>query len=139
MRDRLAGMGGPELARYDIQRITEADMPRTKRADLAFARGTMQLPVEVKGQWHGEVWDAATGQFDMQYLIDWRSEQRGVYCILWFVDVPSATRRRLKAHPDGLTAPTTADAMRTMLMQRIPEARRALIDVVVIDLSADKP
>lgn len=29
--------------------------------------------------------------------------------------------------------------MRTMLMQRIPEARRALIDVVVIDLSAGKP
>lgn len=138
-RDRLAGMIGPELARYDIQRITEADMPQTKRADLAFARGSMQLPVEVKGQWHGEVWDAATGQLDMQYLIDWRSEQRGVYCVLWFGDLPSATRRRLKPHPDGLTGPTTADAMRTMLIERIPEARRALIDVVVIDLSAGKP
>lgn len=138
-RDRLAGMIGPEFARYDIQRITEADMPQTKRADLAFARGTMQLPVEVKGQWHGEVWDAATGQLDIQYLIDWRSEQRGVYCVLWFGDLPSATRRRLKAHPDGLPAPTTADAMRTMLIERIPEARRALIDVVVIDLSAGKP
>lgn len=34
----------------------------------------MQLPVEVKGQWHAEVWDAATGQLDMQYLIVWRSE-----------------------------------------------------------------
>jgi len=138
-RDRLAGIIGPELVRYDIQRITEADMPQTKRADLAFARGTMQLPVEVKGQWHGEVWDAATGQLDVQYLIDWRSEQRGVYCVLWFGDVPAASRRRLKAHPDGLAAPTTADAMRTMLIQRIPEARRAFIDVVVIDLSAGKP
>lgn len=138
-RDRLAGMIGPELARYDIQRITEADMPQTKRADLAFARGSMQLPVEVKGQWHGEVWDAARGQLDMRYLIDWRSEQRGLYCVLWFGDLPSATRRRLKAHPDGLPAPTTADAMRTMLIERIPEARRALIDVVVIDLSAGKP
>lgn len=138
-RDRLAGIIGPELFRYDIQRITEADMPQTKRADLAFARGTMQLPVEVKGQWHSDVWDAATGQLDVQYLIDWRSEQRGVYCVLWFGDVPAASRRRLKAHPDGLAAPKTADAMRTMLIQRIPEARRALIDVVVIDLSAGKP
>src|SRR5205814_402936 len=67
-RDRLAAMIGPELTRYDIQRITEADMPRTKRADLAFARGAMQLPVEVKGQWHKDVWDAATGQLDVQYL-----------------------------------------------------------------------
>src|SRR6185312_9400341 len=73
-RDRLASMIGPELARYDIQRITEADMPQTTRADLAFARGAMQLPIEVKGQWHTDVWDAATGQLDVKYLIDWRSE-----------------------------------------------------------------
>ncbi|WP_221795083.1 NACHT domain-containing protein [Aquisediminimonas sediminicola] len=138
-RDRLTAMIGPELARYDIQRITEADMPQTKRADLAFARGTMQLPVEVKGQWHNEVWDAATGQLDVQYLIDWRSEQRGIYCVLWFGDLPSATNRRLKAHPDGHPAPASAEAMRTMLIERIPGARRALIDVVVLDFTAGKP
>jgi len=138
-RDRLAALICPELARYDIQRITEADMPRNKRADLAFAHGWMQLPVEVKGQWHSEVWDAATSQLDVQYLIDWRSEQRGVYCVLWFGDLPSATNRRLKAHPDGLSAPANADSMRTMLVDRIPVARRALIEVLVIDLSAGKP
>jgi len=138
-RDRLAAMVGPELARYDIQRMTEADMPKVKRADLAFARGTMQLPVEVKGQWHAEVWDAATGQLDAQYLIDWRSEQRGIYCVLWFGDVPAATNRRLKVHPDGLPAPAGAEEMRAMLIDRIPEARRALIAVEVLDLTAGKP
>ncbi|WP_195908358.1 NACHT domain-containing NTPase [Novosphingobium sp. Gsoil 351] len=138
-RDRLAAMIGPELARYDIQRITEADMPQTKRADLAFARGKMQLPVEVKGQWHNDVWDAATGQLDVQYLIDWRSEQRGIYCVLWFGDLPSSTNRRLKAHPLGLAAPQSASEMRTMLIDRITEARRALIDVVVLDLAAGRP
>jgi hypothetical protein len=137
-RDRLAAMLGPELARYDIQRITEADMPMTKRADLAFARGAMQLPVEVKGQWHKDVWDAATGQLDVQYLTDWRSEQRGIYCVLWFGGVPSASKRRLKAHPDGLPAPMTADEMRTMLVARLPDARRALIDVMVFDFTAGK-
>lgn len=138
-RDRLAAMIGPELARYEIHRITEADMPQTKRADLAFSRGTMQLPVEVKGQWHSNVWDAATGQLDVQYLIDWRSEQRGIYCVLWFGNLPSRTNRRLKAHPGGLAAPTSAEEMRTMLIDRIPAARRALIDVVVLDLTAGKP
>lgn len=137
-RDRLAAMIGPELTRYDIQRITEADMPMTKRADLAFARRAMQLPVEVKGQWHKEVWDAATGQLDVQYLVDWRSEQRGIYCVLWFGDVPSASNRRLKAHPDGLSTPASAEEMRTMLIARIPEARRALITVVVFDFTAGR-
>lgn len=137
-RDRLVAMISPELTRYDIQRSTEADMPMTKRADLAFARGTMQLPVEVKGQWHKDVWDAAVGQLDVQYLIDWRSEQRGIYCVLWFGDVPSASNRRLKAHPEGLSAPASAEEMRTMLIARIPEARRALIDVIVFDFTTRK-
>lgn len=138
-RDRLAAMIGPELMRYAIQRITEADMPMTKRVDLAFARSTLQLPLEVKGQWHADVWDAASAQLDLQYLIDWRSEQRGIYCVLWFGDLPSASGRRLKAHPAGATAPATADEMRTLLIERIPESRRALIEVVVVDLTAGKP
>lgn len=138
-RDRLAAIISPDLGRYNIQRITEADMPMTKRADLAFACGTMQLPVEIKGQWHKDVWDAATDQLDVQYLVDWRSEQRGIYCVLWFGDTPSSTRRRLKSHPDGVPAPTTADEMRDMLIVRIPTARRALIDVVVFDFTAGNP
>ena len=137
-RDRLAAMIGPELSRYGIQRSTEADMPMTKRADLAFAHGSMQLPVEVKGQWHEDVWDAAVGQLDVRYLVDWRSEQRGIYCVLWFGNVPSASGRRLKVHPDGLRAPVNSEEMRTMLVARIPEARRAMINVVVFDFTAGR-
>ncbi|MEH6716517.1 hypothetical protein [Parasphingorhabdus flavimaris] len=138
-RDRLAAMIGPELARYDIQRITEADMPMNKRADLAFARGAMQLPVEIKGQWHKDVWDAATGQLDLQYLIDWRSEQRGIYCVLWFGDLPSISKRRLKAHPNGRPGPVSAEDMKAMLINRVSEARRTLIDVIVLDFTAGRP
>lgn len=138
-RDRLAAMIGPELARYGVQRITEADMPQTKRADLAFACDLLQLPMEVKGQWHDDVWDAATGQLDAKYLIDWRSGDRGIYCVLWFGTLPSSTGRRLKVPPDGLTPPTTPEEMRAMLAARIPESRRTLIDVVVLDLTAGRP
>lgn len=135
-RDRLAALIGPELMRYGIQRITEADMPQTKRADLAFSAGTMQLPMEVKGQWHDDVWSAATDQLDARYLIDWRSEQRGVYCVLWFGNIPSSSGRRLKPPPSGLTSPTTAEEMRRTLILTIPLARRHLIDVVVLDFTA---
>lgn len=137
-RDRLAAMIGPDLMRYDVQRITEADMPMTKRADLAYARGQLQLPMEVKGQWHKDVWSAADGQLDLQYLIDWRSDQRGIYCVLWFGDLPAKSKRRLRARPGGAPAPMTPAQMREMLIEGIPEARRALIDVVVLDLTAGK-
>jgi hypothetical protein len=134
-RDRLAAMIGPELARYGIQRITEADMPQSKRADLAYAIGQMQLPMEIKGQWHAEVWDAASNQLDVQYLSDWRSEQRGIYCVLWFGDQSSSTGRRLQAPPHGLSRPTSAEDMRMMLVERIPASRRHTIDVIVLDLA----
>ncbi|TBW40195.1 hypothetical protein E0E54_01085 [Azotobacter chroococcum] len=138
-RDRLTAMIGPELMRYEVQRITEADMPKTKRADLAFACGRVQLPMEVKGQWHDEVWQAASDQLDLKYLIDWRSEQRGIYCVLWFGDLRSDSGRRLKAPPQGHKPPQSADEMRRILIELIPEARRTLIDVVVLDLSSGKP
>ncbi|VVO73976.1 NACHT domain-containing protein [Pseudomonas fluorescens] len=137
-RDRLANLITPALDRYDIQRITEADMPKTKRADLAFTRGQLQLPMEVKGQWHPEVWSAAKDQLEQQYLIDWRSQRCGIYCVLWFGPVPSATRRRLKAPPNGLETPSSAEDMRLMLIELLPQSLRTLIDVVVIDFTAGR-
>ncbi|MCG4256748.1 NACHT domain-containing protein [Acetobacter senegalensis] len=137
-RDRLAALIGSELYRYGIERITEADMPHTKRVDLVFARGRMQLPVEIKGQWNKDVWDAAISQLDAQYLTEWRSEQHGIYCVLWFGEIQAKTNRRLKLHPEGLDAPQSAEEMRAMLIDRIPEARRAFIDVVVLDFTSGK-
>jgi hypothetical protein len=70
--------------------------------------------------------------------LDWRSEQRGIYCVLWFGDLSSTTNRRLKAYPDGPAAPQSAEEMRTLLIDRIPEARRTLIDVLVLELTAGR-
>lgn len=137
-RDRLAGLISPELDRYEVQRITEADMPKTKRVDLAFVRGQLQLPMEIKGQWHLKVWNAAEGQLEQQYLIDWRSQGRGVYCVLWFGPMRSDSGRRLQNPPDGLMAPSSASEMRSMLIDLLPQSLRTLIDVVVIDFEAGK-
>lgn len=48
-RDRLSGLISQKLKNYKILRMTEADMPAGKRADLAFAIGEFQLPLEAKG------------------------------------------------------------------------------------------
>lgn len=138
-RDRLAAIIGPELARYGIERITEADMPHTKRADMAFAYKGMQLPMEVKGQWHEDVWSAATDQLDAQYLIDWRSQKRGIYCVLWFGNLLSKTARRLQPPPTGVMSPVSAEAMRDSIKTLIPASRRDFIDVVVLDLTRSQP
>lgn len=138
-RDRLAALIQGRLSdSYGVSRTTEADMPQSKRADLAFARGLKLLPMEVKGQWHPEVWDAVNSQLTSQYLIDWRSEGRGIYCVLWFGDVPSATGRRLKPPPPGVASPLSPEQMRQAIIALIPEARRPFIDVFVLDLSSGR-
>ena len=110
----------------------EKQMPRQKRADIAAIRNAIGLPVEIKGQWHREVWNAACDQLDANYARDWQAEGRGVYIVLWFGDVPG---KQLPRHPDRLQRPRTPEGLRQLLIDRLPEERRAWIDVFVVDVS----
>ena len=107
-------------------------MPKGKRADMVLTRNAIKLPVEIKGQWHRDVWDAAMDQLAAKYAADWQAEGRGAYIVLWFGDVPD---ERLPPHPDGAGPPQTPEALRRMLVDRLPEARHAVIDIFVIDVS----
>ena len=115
-----------------IQFEPERHMPRQKRADIAAIRNTVGLPVEIKGQWHRDVWDAACDQLDANYARDWQADGRGAYIVLWFGDVP---RKRLRGHPEGLERPDTPEALRRMLIDRLPEDRRFWIDIFVLDVT----
>ncbi|MCY3830219.1 MAG: hypothetical protein OXF89_13885 [Rhodospirillaceae bacterium] len=110
----------------------EMRMPDRKRADIVLTRNAMKLPVEIKGQWEATVWNAVNDQLDALYTVDRQAEGRGVYVVLWFGDIPG---RNLPKHPDGLPRPGTPEELEPMLKDRLPEARRASIDIFVIDLS----
>ena len=118
----------PESIRFE----PEFHMPGRKRADIAAIRNGIGLPVEIKGQWHREVWNAASDQLDANYTRDWRADGRGAYIVLWFGDAPG---KRLRRHPDGLGRPKSPEALQDMLIDRLPEERRSRIDVFVIDVS----
>lgn len=137
-RDRFAMLISPELKQFDIRQLTEADMPKSKRVDLAFACGNFQLPIEIKCQWHDEVWQGAVNQLRDRYLIDWRSHGCGIYCVFWFGELPSNSGKRLQAPPSGIASPCTPEAMRQALVECLPESLRPHIDVVVIDLEAGR-
>ena len=125
--DQLAGLM-PEAIRLE----PEMRMPERRRADIVAVRNAVGLPVEIKGQWHREVWDAASDQLDTYYAREWRAQGRAVYIVLWFGGVPG---RQLPRHPEQLERPQTPQALRRMLIDRLPEARRLQIDVFVLDLS----
>ena len=113
----------------------ETSMPLGTWTDIALTRNTIKLPVEIKGQWHRDLWNAASGQLDAKYAVDWQAEGCGVYIVLWFGDVPD---NRLPAHPKGLEPPGSPEELRSMLIDRLSEAQRGRIDVFVIDVSRPK-
>jgi hypothetical protein len=108
----------------------EMHMPNQKRTDIAAIRDAIGLPVEIKGQWHRDVWDAPIEQLAAHYLRDWHAEGRGAYIVIWFGDVPG---KQLPPHPNLLATPRTPDALRAMLIDRVPEDMRGSIDTYVID------
>ena len=130
-RDRLVEQLSLQLPE-SIRLEPEHHMPGQRRADFVAIRNAIGLPVEIKGQWHSEVWDAASDQLDAHYAREWRAQGRGVYIVFWFGDLP---RKRLPRHPGGLDRPDTPQALRQMLLDRLPEARRRQIDVFVIDVT----
>ena len=115
-----------------VRIVPEMRMPERRRADIVAICNAVGLPVEIKGQWHREVWDAASDQLDAYYARELHAQGRGVYLVLWFGDVPG---RQLPPHPERLERPQTPQALRQMLVDRLPEARRLQIDVFVVDLS----
>ena len=130
-RDRMIEHLSAQLPE-SIRLEPEARMPGSGRSDIALTRNAIKLPVEIKGQWHRNIWEAAIDQLDAKYAVDWQAKGRGAYIVLWFGDVD---KKQLPAHPDGLQRPQTPEELRRMLDDRLTRARRSLIDVFVVDVS----
>ena len=101
--------------------------------DIALTRNQIKLPIEIKGQWHKDVWDAAIEQLAAKYAIDHQAEDHGIYIVLWFGNKINKDKK-LKPHPDKLDPPETPEDLERMLKERLPEVKRSLIDVYVVDL-----
>ena len=129
-RDRMIEQVSGNLPE-SIRLEREVSAPGYARMDIALTRNTIKLPVEIKGQWHENVWDAAMDQLNAKYAVDYQAEGRGAYIVLWFGDSPG---KQLPAHPSGIERPRTPEELEQMLNDRLPEAQRSLIDVFVIDV-----
>lgn len=117
-----------------VQCEPEGHLADDKRADIICTVAALMLPIEVKGQWHKDLWHAADTQLDRLYSNDWRAERRGIYLVLWFgSDVPAS--KKLKSPGKGKQRPETAEALRIELIERSDAAKQGRIEVVVLDLT----
>ena len=135
-RDRVLDALRPQVSKKNVDLLPESSMPEKNRADILALHDGKGLPIEVKGQWHPDVWDASKTQLDDKYGRDWRADGRGIYLVLWFGPTQG---KGLASHPDGLPAPASPAALQTMLLDRLGESERARIEVLVLDVSKPPP
>lgn len=115
---------------YNIQIPPEFAMPQGNRSDTAFVYHDISVPLEAKGQWHREVWNAASGQLDRLYATDYRASGKGIYLVFWFGEAAP-----LQSPPKGIGAPKAADEMEQMLRDLLPVDQSSDIAIVVLDVT----
>lgn len=133
-RDRVAEWIERELP-HCVHAGTEVRMPNDKQADFAFvlAEYGLVVPLEAKGQWHAELWTAASSQLAALYSTHHCAGGHGVYVVFWFgSEVPSG--KRLKRPPGEEPVPTSAAELEQALRPGLPTEERQVLDVFVFDL-----
>jgi hypothetical protein len=128
-RDTILKMFG-ELP-FGIQASPEGHLADDKRCDIECSLPGIMVPIELKGQWHKDLWTSADRQLDLLYTNDWRAE-RGIYVVLWFGHVASKKPCR---PPAGVEPPMTAEALREALAAQSATTREGRTEIVVLDLT----
>ena len=122
------------LERYQVNLIREGYMKDDNRCDLVFSKlinGKRKiLPVEVKGQWHSELYSAFDSQLDRLYAIHPDADGQGIYLVLWFgVDEKVANRKNHLIN--------NAKELYLEIQKHMSEELKKRLDVFVLDLSVD--
>lgn len=92
--------------------------------------GRKLLTIEVKGQWHAELFTAASAQLHERYSSNPDAEQQGIYLVLWFGPPEKVA---------GLKNVTyaSAESLCDAIVAAMPAELRARVDVQMMDLSRD--
>lgn len=139
-RDRLAYFLKLKLQTYGFKLETERDMPDDKRADMVCSHANLHLPIEVKGQWHKDLWTAMNDQLGDLYLKEHQSQRKGIYLVFWFGQ-NVVTRRSLHSTAFNKTGiserPKSAKELKSLLDDRIEDKYKGDIEIYVMDISRD--
>jgi hypothetical protein len=124
-RDHLCALLMGRFEAAGLSATVEARVAGDDRCDIKARFLSVTLPVEVKGDWHRELWSAWRTQLGDRYAREPSSAGRGIYLVLWF------GRKRLK-HP---TSGALIDNPRALecALQDLVDAAAYSLRVVVID------
>ncbi|HCC3167807.1 TPA: hypothetical protein JD780_003080, partial [Legionella pneumophila] len=129
-RDRIIAALNPYLERFNVRLHKEGARSDETRCDILCTFNTIDVPIEIKGQWHSKIWTAASDQLK-NYSNDYHTNGIGLYTVLWFGNIPNQ-----KKTPQAWKRkrPKSLDEMKNYLndcYQDLPEETK----IYVLDLS----
>jgi hypothetical protein len=129
-RDALLPMLCGILNQFDVDCQPEAQYVFNNRADIRLSyKAEFELPIEVKGEWHRELWSAAKDQLIRNYSIAPKANGYGIFLVLW-------TGGTLQMLPkDGGRRAKNAAELQERLTSTIPVENRGKVKVFVLDVS----
>ena len=132
-RDMLVELLRKRLAPHEITVEPEGYMVANKRADIVIMRGAeLKVVIELKRDYHAEVWRAMNNQLDLFYTRDPNTEGYGIYGVFWFGD---DRPKNIPLPPNSTPRPKTAQEMENILFDLVPSDKTTKIRPFVIDVS----
>lgn len=131
-RNRIVDDIAGRMASRNLSVSIEHHMADSNRCDMTAAAmidGRRRLlVVEVKGQWHSELYSAAVAQLHERYSTHPDAEMQGIYLILWFGGGETIAGRRDPSI-------STPEELYERVYQAMPVELRGPINIFVLDLS----
>lgn len=131
-RNRIVERLEPRLRQLDVIVSIESAMARQNRCDFTAVSSIdgkrTCLVVEVKGQWHRELFEAASTQLYERYSHHPDAAEQGIYLVLWF-------GQHLKIAGKTTHGIRSSAELEETIRSGLPVSLVGAIDVVVLDLS----
>ena len=130
-RDRIVDLLRPRLEAKNLGISIERHMADSKRCDItlekSFGGRRSLLVIEVKGQWHSELYTAASAQLHERYSIHPDAAEQGIYLVLWFGgdELIAGCKATL----------ATPAALKNSLEVNLPPEIESHVDVAILDLA----
>lgn len=132
-RDRLIDLLRPKFTSFGINVEPEGHMAIDKRADIVLLNSAKQkLPIEVKRDYHRDLWTACENQLDRLYTRDPQADGYGIYLVFWFGDERT---RSMPKSPNSLTEPNSPEELENALRSLIKAEDKNRLEVIVVDVT----
>ena len=135
-RDYLVELLRARTKTQEILVEPEGHMAADKRADVVALLPGMKLVVELKRDYHAEVWTSVQGQLERFYTRDPEAQGFGIYAVFWFGEKRG---HPIPKPPASLAVPRSAKEMRMQLQASVAPERKSKVVIVVLDVSGEIP